>query len=521
MVLIQLPNCLAFTTVTLGTFASGLTASLVSPVLTSRELAWVLQNCRPGAIVTAKGCLGAMQEALSSQDDQAYFKSVPLFTVDVAKDLFPTQLKGSDERDWKKLLNPPSTALKQPSQFSAPSRAAVILWSSGTSGRSKGVLLSHHALNFAVGSLWHDADYYKGQQQRWIGFVPFYHVYGLLNLFLLAIPSGSTVYMMPSFNLDQMLGAISKRKITYLHMAPPVAVMLAKSPVLEPYVRRDARGQNAFSSVVAGVTGGAPLGHDVVAQVYSRLGFRVRLGYGLTEACSVTLQSGMDEASMTANRDDTGKPHWGVEIKVVKPSETNDNVQAAKLGEPGEVLIRSPGLMMGYLPLGGTTGAKNLDMSPTTEALTPDGWFRTGDIGSIDASGNLKLSDRIKELIKVRAFQVPPAELEAILNSSDEVGDSGVVATYDASEATEWPRAFVVPSKTGLDETELKALAHRLRKLVEKQTAKYKWLKGGITFVDKIPKSPSGKILRRIMKDGGVKGFDVQIYDKKRRDSKL
>ena len=103
-------------------------------------------------------------------------------------------------------------------------------------------------------------------------------------------------------------------------MQPPVAVMLAKSPVLEPYVRRDARGQNAFSSVVAGVTGGAPLGHDVVAQVYSRLGFRVRLGYGLTEACSVTLQSGLDEASMTANRDDTGRPHWGVEITVQQPS---------------------------------------------------------------------------------------------------------------------------------------------------------------------------------------------------------
>ena len=510
-------------TAVLGTFASGLTATLVSPALTSAEVAWVLQNSRPRVIITATACLAAMREAMRMQDDAAYFDGVPVYTVDVVNETYPSSSSPSpSESDWKQLLTPPSkAAIKPPSHFDAPTRTAVILWSSGTSGRSKGVLLSHHTLNFAAASLWHDADYYSQaaqQQQRWIGFAPFYHVYGLLNLFLLAIPTGATVYTMQAFKLDGMLAAVASRRITYLHMAPPVAVMLAKSPAVEPYARRDAQGRNRFHSVVAGMTGGAPLGHDIVTQVQARLGFRIRLGYGLTEACSVTLQRGLGEAEMRAQGDNTGTPHWGVEVMIAAGEDGATGTKPAALGEPGEVLIRSQGLMMGYLPFGAMTPGAEPDMSSTAEALTPDGWFRTGDVGSLDADGALCISDRIKELIKVRGFQVPPAELEAILCSSDEVGDAGVVAVYDEGEATEWPRAFVVAAgKTRRTDVELRALAHRLRELVEKQTAKYKWLRGGIVFVDQVPKSPSGKILRRVMKNGGVKGVEVAVYEAKVR----
>jgi acyl-CoA synthetase (AMP-forming)/AMP-acid ligase II len=466
-----------------------------------------------------------MREALGMQDDKAYFSSIPVYTVDLATEAYPSSTS-APSTNWKTLLAPPPSAnLKKPTHFDAASRTAVILWSSGTSGRSKGVLLSHHALNFSIASLWHDADFYKKQQQqqRWIGFVPFFHVYGLLNLFLLAVPTGSTVYTMPSFRLEALLTAIPRRRITYLHMAPPVAVLLAKSPAVEKYARRDASGRNGFSSVVAGVTGGAPLGHDIVAQVYARLGFRIRLGYGLTEACSVTVQSGTTEADMQAHRDDTGRPHWGVELMIAsggQDGQQEGNAHPATLGEAGEVLIRSRGLMMGYLPFGGLTPGAKIDMTPTTEALTPDGWFRTGDVGSLDAEGTLRLSDRIKELIKVRGFQVPPAELEAVLCGSDEVGDAGVVGVYDAAAATEYPQAFVVAAQKST-EAELRALAGRLRALVERQTARYKWLRGGIVFVDKIPKSPSGKILRRVMRDGGVKGLEVAVYEPRVGDSKL
>lgn len=141
-------------------------------------------------------------------------------------------------------------------------------------------------------------------------------------------------------------------------------------------------------------------------------------------------------------------------------------------------------------------------------------------MGTLDKDGHLRITDRLKELIKVRAFQVAPAELEAILCSDEEVADAGVVGVYDKSEATEWPRAFVV-SRKARGEGELRALAAQLKGLVEGRTARYKWLVGGIVFVDAIPKSPSGKILRRIMKEGGVKGFEVGLYERKKRDSKI
>ncbi|KAK7747433.1 hypothetical protein SLS53_001688 [Cytospora paraplurivora] len=533
VVLIQLPNCLAFASVLFGVFASGLTASLISPALTASEISWALQNARPRVIVTAKACLGAMQEAMQSQHDEEYYSKVPVFTVDVTEDTYPSPsgqsikpTSPSREQDWTTLLRTPP-ALIQPyhlNQDSAPNRTAVILWSSGTSGRSKGVLISHNALVFATASLWHDADYHRpGLQQRWLGFVPFYHVFGLCNIFLLAPSVGATCYMMHAFNLETMLSSIARRKLTYLHMAPPVAVMLAKSAAVEPYLK-----SGGFGSVVGGVTGGAPLGHEVVVEVYRRLGFRVKLGYGLSETCNTSSQKGFTEADMHAGAGDSGYPHWGTELLIAADGQDfrAERTKGRRINEPGEILVRSPSVMSAYLPLGGLAGSDTPDMSTTKDALTPDGWFRTGDVGHIDAKGQVWITDRLKELIKVRAYQVAPAELEAVLASSEAVADAGVIGIYDTSEATEWPRAFVVPRNLELinnkDRKGLEKLAAELKALVEKRTARYKWLRGGLVFVDAIPKSPSGKILRRVIKDGGVKGgFEVSVYTKQIRGARL
>ncbi|KAK0655052.1 hypothetical protein B0T16DRAFT_440419 [Cercophora newfieldiana] len=505
VVLIQLPNGLPIAPILLGTFASGLTATLVSPALTSDEIAWILQNARPKVIITATATLKAMRGALEKQQDAAYFSTVPIYTVD-AEDQYPLpsakKSTNPGTRDWKDFLESPPRPRVRFADKDAPTRTAVILWSSGTSGRSKGVLLSHHALNFSTGSLWHDADFYNGQPQRWLGYVPFYHVFGLQNVMLQAVCSGSTVYTMQAFSLDGMLAAIPQRRITYLQMAPPIAVMLAKAPNVEPYARRDAHGRNAFSSVVAAVTGGAPLGHEVVVEVYKRCGFRIRLGYGLSETCSTSLQRGCSEAEMHAAAGDTGRPHWGVELKVVP---VDGSAEICALDVEGEILVRAPSIMTSYLPIGFLSGAKP-DMSVTVEAVTPDGWFRTGDVGALNAAGHLRITDRLKELIKVRAYQVAPAELEAVLCSSEAVADAGVIGVYDESEATEWPRAFVVPRDTAKlkDSEALEVLGQELRGYMEERTAKYKWLVGGVVFVEQIPKSPSGKILRRVMKDKGV-----------------
>lgn len=533
VVLVQLPNCLPFAPVVFGVFASGLTASLASPALTASELSWILQNARPRAIVTTQTCLGAMREALQSQDDKAYFSQIPVFVVDVAKDEYPFSPSLSvsphstvQERDWTCLLAAPSFPV-QPYRLpesSIANRTAVILWSSGTSGRSKGVLHTHNALVVATISLWHDADFHKpGLQQRWLGYVPFYHVFGLCNIFVLAPTVGATCYIMSAFNLEEVCASIPKRQITYVHMAPPVAVMLAKAPVVDKYAKN-----GGFKSVVAGVTGGAPLGHEVVVEVYNRLGFRVKMGYGLSETCNTSVQRGITEADMHADAGDSGSPHWGIELMIAADGQDfkAKTTKAEKPNTAGEILIRSPTLMSAYLPIGGLASGKKPDMSITEEALTPDGWFRTGDVGFLDAKGHVRITDRLKELIKVRAYQVAPAELEAVLCSSDLVADAGVIGIYDKSEATEWPRAYVVPQRVDLvknqDRQGLEELAATLKALVEKRTAKYKWLIGGLVFVEAIPKSPSGKILRRVIKDGGIQGgIDFKLYEKKKREAKL
>lgn len=533
MVLVQLPNCLAFAPVVFGVFASGLTASLAAPALTGSELSWIIQNARPQAIVTAKACIGAMREALQSQTDKAYAASVPVFVVDLANEKYPYSASSSidpkskaQENDWTCLLSEPSfpVAPYVLPPGSAANRTAVILWSSGTSGRSKGVLHSHAGIVFSMISLWHTADFHKpGLQQRFLGYIPFYHVFGLCNIFIMLPCVGITCYVMSAFNLEEVCASIAKRRVTYLHMAPPVAVMLAKSPVVEKY-----KQAGGFKSIVAGVTGGAPLGHEVVVEVYKRLGFRVRMGYGLSETCNTAMQEGITEEGMHADAGDSGSPNWGVELMIAANGQDfkASTTKAGKTRVEGEILIRSPGVMQAYLPIGGVDKGKKPDMSITEESLTPDGWFRTGDVGYLDERGHIRITDRLKEMIKVRAYQVAPAELEAILCSSELVADAGVIGIYDNDEATEWPRAFVVPRQTELlkdgNRQGLEALAGELKELVEKRTAKYKWLKGGIVFVEAIPKSPSGKILRRVMKDGGVKGgIEVAVYQKKKRESKL
>ncbi|KAK0612392.1 hypothetical protein B0T17DRAFT_543487 [Bombardia bombarda] len=530
VVLIQLPNNIAFAPILLGTFAAGLTATLVSPALTSDELGWILQNAHPRAIITTSASLPAMLAAINQQTDHKEYYHPP-----------PSTATPSSPLDWKALLAPslssPSIPFQIPfplSPTSTPSRTAVILWSSGTSGRSKGVLLSHAALNFSMASLWHDMDSYLGQRQRWLGYVPFYHVFGLCTVLLMSIAAGAAVYTMPSFNLDVMLAAVPKLQITYLHMAPPIAVMLAKAPAVEKHARIDPRtGKNAFGSVVGAVTGGAPCGHEVVVQVYNRLGFRIKLGYGLSETCSTALQRGLSEAEMHAHAGDTGKPHWGVEVVIAAaaaaaaaPSDNGAVTKSAPLDTEGEILIRSPSVMTAYLPIGLFTDKRGgrPDMAATTDALTPDGFFRTGDVGTVNDGGRVRITDRLKELIKVRAYQVAPAELEAALCSSDKVADAGVIGVYDADEATEWPRAFVVPAGgvgvKNMGKAAIDSLAQELKGLVEKRTAKYKWLIGGIVFVDQIPKSPSGKILRRVLRDQGAGaggGVEVALYVKKKR----
>lgn len=475
-ILIHLPNCLAFAPLLFGVFASGLTATMANPALTSGELAWILQNSEPQAVITTPEGWPVLKKAIAESDSQKVESALMnngdrIFIVDPANDDYGLTNVAvasarartyAGTRDWRALLG--RQALKKPVSFPSDEytrRTAAILWSSGTSGKSKGVVLSHSSLVANLPGLWHiNLDF--DAEQRWLGFPPFYHIFGLANVLLLAPSIGATVFIMPKFDPRSMLSHVQDYRVTFLHMAPPVAVILAKSPMLDGF---------DLSSIRAGVSGGAPLPSEIIELVYKRLGFLIKLGYGLSETGSVCNQVGKTWGELEPQLGNTGVPCYGNEIKIC----SIDDGSTLPRGHEGEILIRNPCLMNCYLN----------NPTATSEALDSEGWFYTGDIGKVDKNGFVWITDRLKEVIKVKGFQVSPSELENILCGSPLIADAAVTGIFNSDEATELPRAYLVPADKRLAKMcapgmsastpELVALGEEVKKLVESKTVRYKW----------------------------------------------
>jgi acyl-CoA synthetase (AMP-forming)/AMP-acid ligase II len=251
-----------------------------------------------------------------------------------------------------------------------------------------------------------------------------------------------------------------------LHLVPPVALALAKSPVA---ATRD------FSSVRKLFSGAAPLGADVIAQATARVGCLLQQGYGLTEASPATHIT--PELGSMNKPGSIGVPVPNTECRIVDVTSGRDVAP----GEDGEIWIRGPQVMRGYFN-------RPDDSRATVDA---DGWLHTGDIGHADADGCVFVVDRLKELIKYKGLQIPPAELEAALLAHPAVADAGVVPLGD-EECGEIPHAYVVLKGP--------ASAEELMAHVAERVAPYKKVRR-LTFIDAIPKSPSGKILRRVLRD--------------------
>jgi acyl-CoA synthetase (AMP-forming)/AMP-acid ligase II len=283
---------------------------------------------------------------------------------------------------------------------------------------------------------------------------------------LLGLWSGATLVVLPKFELDSYLALIERYRATLLHVVPPVVLALAKSPA--------AAGRD-FSSVRKLFSGAAPLGADVSAQCMQRMGCVLTQGYGLTETSPVTHVMPEEHARRKAGS--IGLPVPNTECRIVD-AETGRDVAT---GAAGEIWVRGPQVMRGYFNRPDETRA----------ALDADGWFRTGDVGRVDDDGYFFVVDRLKELIKYKGMQVPPAELEAVLLSHPAVADAAVVPFPDG-EAGEIPRAFVVLKGA--------ATAEELMAFVAERVAPYKKVRR-LELIDAIPKSPSGKILRRLLKD--------------------
>ena len=286
---------------------------------------------------------------------------------------------------------------------------------------------------------------------------------------------GAKTVFMPAFDLVQFLELIQTHKIQRAHLVPPIILGLAKHPIVDSF---------DLSSLTCINSAAAPLGADIQMMVSKRLRCVVKQGWGMTElspaGCLVPDEVAMD---FEAIKGSAGLLCPNTEAKVVDPVTRVD----LNYSQEGEICIRGPQVMKGYFE----------NEAATADMIDSDGWLHTGDVGYFNEQGFLFITDRCKELIKFKGFQVAPAELEAIIAAMDGVKDVVVIPVED-QEAGELPRAYVVRQD---DDTGAALTANDVEEYVKAKVAPHKRLRGGVRFTDVIPKSPAGKILRRVQRD--------------------
>ncbi len=341
----------------------------------------------------------------------------------------------------------------------------VLPYSSGTTGLPKGVMLTHRNLVANIAQMEH--TFMPADGEVALAVLPFFHIYGMQVLMNMLLAFGVRVVTMPRFDMMRALELVQEQRITRFFAVPPMVLGLAKHPAVDDF---------DLSSIKQIFSGAAPLGADLAAAAAARVGCEVVQGYGMTELSPVSHCT--PEGQFRPGT--SGVTISNTEIRIVDPESGAD----LGVGGRGELLVRGPQVMKGYL--------NNPDA--TAETLDSDGWLHTGDVAIIDAEDHVSIVDRIKELIKYKAFQVPPAELEAVLVTHPAVADAAVIGIPD-EEAGELPKAFI----TLVPGTDAPTLAD-LQEHVAEHLASYKQVRA-FEVLEAIPKSAAGKILRRELRD--------------------
>ena len=285
---------------------------------------------------------------------------------------------------------------------------------------------------------------------------------------------------MSKFDIEKWCAYVQKYKVSFSYVVPPVVLLLSKHPVVDKYDLSSLRMLNS---------GAAPLTQELVEAVYARIKVGVKQGYGLSETSPTTHSQQWED--WRTHIGSVGPLMPNMEAKYMTMPEDDSDPQEVAKGEVGELYVRGPNVFLGY----------HQNPAATRDCLSADGWFRTGDVGYQDTKGNFFITDRVKELIKYKGFQVPPAELEGILVDNENIDDVAVIGIESESHGSEVPMACVVRSakskSSGLSEEEEAA---NIVRWLDGKVAHHKRLRGGVRFVDAIPKNPSGKILRRVLK---------------------
>ncbi|PWN47217.1 acetyl-CoA synthetase-like protein [Violaceomyces palustris] len=378
-------------------------------------------------------------------------------------------LMSEDELETHKVVNPVE-------------EDAFIAYSSGTSGRPKGVQLTHSNMTSVTSAALITMGEDLTHKDRIAAVLPFNHIFGLAKYVHFAVMVGAPAVVIPRYDLDVFCSVIEKQKCTLAFVVPPILVQLAKDPRASKY---------DLSSLRYLFSGAAPLGSELSQEVEKKYPFlRVTQGWGLTETSpTATVVSYKDYRKYMGS---CGTLVAGLEARIVDDNGKDVGLEQGETGKPGELWIRGPTIMKGYLN----------NKEATDDCITPDGWFKSGDI-AIMRDGYFWIVDRKKELIKFKGFQVAPAELEALLLSHPKVADVAVVGVYDDSQATELPKAYIVANAEGKRDG-AEALSSEIVEWTAKKVANHMRLRGGVELIDVIPKSPSGKILRRILRDAAA-----------------
>ncbi|KIW87279.1 uncharacterized protein Z519_12182 [Cladophialophora bantiana CBS 173.52] len=492
--------------VILGTLWAGGVVTPANAGYTARELAYQLKDSGARVVATQYHCLQTAREACK--------------TVGISEDCIVLLGQQRDPtgrvQHYTSIRNTSGATRYRRNKILPKTDIAFLVYSSGTTGKPKGVRLSHYNLISNVCQLQPGEQYnltWDGSRttadiplpragaggDKILACLPFFHIYGLTTTIHNPLYTGTTTIVLSKFEIEKWCSLVQKHSITFSYIVPPIVLLLCKHPAVSSY---------DLSSIRMTNSGAAPLSREMVESCFKRTGIRVKQGYGLSETSPTAFNQPWDDWNVTIGS--VGQVLSNMEAKICVPvdlssdecassSASSDHHQDAAplpFGTIGELHVRGPNIFMGYHNMPDATAG----------CLSPTGWFRTGDVGFLDPKGNLFITDRVKELIKYKGFQVAPAELESYLQEHPFVEDCGVVGVPSTALGTEVPRAYIVPkgrltslAAGGADRE--RAQAQAIVTWLNGRVANHKKLRGGVKFVAEIPKNASGKILRRIMKE--------------------
>ena len=443
---VSLPNLPEFPIAFHGVVAAGGRCTTANPLYTVRELSHQLAETDARMVLTASPFVEVAREAAAPTACEVYVVG-ETNRAQPFSDLF-----GDPEATPDVVVDPANDI-------------AAVLYSGGTTGLPKGVLLSHR--NLVVSMVQSEAAFGLTSDDVVLAVLPFFHVYGLNVILNRALAAGATIVSMPQFDLEHFLDLLERYRVTRGYIVSPIALALATHPAVERRDLSDLRHLLCAAAIVS---------PELLEACERRIGCRVTQGYGMTEMSSVThLAPLFGDVRKPAS---IGLPVPGTECRLVDLEAGLDVAPQ----EPGELWLRGEHVMRGYL---GNPAA-------TAATIDPDGWLHTGDLVVADEDGWFRVVARLKEIIKYKGYQVAPAELEAVLSDHPHVADCAVIGVPDEA-AGEIPKAFVVPAGDHFD-------SNAVMQFVNERVAPYKRIRR-VETIEEIPKSPSGRILRRLLEE--------------------